>query len=94
MNKVMKKAALGINIINNMPDVRSTKLAFDRNGKMEIHFSDAIDLGLDNPLMPRSFVNGGTELSTRNRLWINMFKRFSANVNYVEDENANYAEDE
>jgi len=86
MNEVMKKAALGINIINNMPDDRSAKFAFDRNGKMEIHFADAIDLGLDNPLMPVSFINGGMDLSTKNRLWINMFQRFSENANYAEDE--------
>lgn len=85
MNEVMKKAALSINIINTDPDALSTKLAFDRNGKMELHFADAVDLKQDSPLMPKSFINGGAELSTEYHLWINMFQRFSQQTYYAEE---------
>lgn len=85
MNEVMKKAALGINIVNTSPDTLSANLAFDHNGKIELHFADASDLKQDSPLMPKSFENGGAEFSTEYHLWINMFQRFSQQTYYAEE---------
>ncbi|MFA6096055.1 MAG: hypothetical protein WC788_00325 [Candidatus Paceibacterota bacterium] len=76
MNGNMKMAILNVQIETNMTSIRAG-LAFNKNGKIELHFCDPADLGLDTEILSESsFPNSGSASGGKYSLWMSMFERY------------------
>jgi len=85
MNRSMKMAILNVPIESNLTSIRAG-LAFNKKGKMELHFCDPADLGLDTEILSESsFPNSGSAASGKCSLWISMFQRFIKKGNDTDD---------